>query len=350
MEKAWPGLKSLDAQGMILRDVGRLDEAIAFGIPTVVVGHSHAEVAGLANVVTDSAAIGRMAAEHLLACGFRYFAFCGVKETTLEQTVWSRLREESFSRRIGEAGFKCHSYNASLFCDGDIWQERLAMSRWLLSLPRPVGLMACNDDCGAQVMEACKLAGLSVPDAVGVIGADNDDVVCGLSEPAMSSVAVNFERGGYDAAQALEKLMRDPASVPSKITVRPTHIVARRSTDIVAAKDPHVAKALRFIRENVRTPVSVGDVARAAGLSRRTLERRFQREIGHSILTETRRLRTDQIARLLVETHLPVGRIADSLGFEDVQHIARYFRSSKQMSPLAFRKSFSTRSAGSLVA
>jgi len=201
--------------------------------------------------------------------------------------------------------------------------------------------MACNDDCGVQVMEACKLAGIPVPDQVGVIGADNDEIVCGLSNPAMSSVAINFERAGFEAAEALDHLMRDTRNgITSKITVYATHVVARRSTDVVASGDPSLGRALRFIRDNANRPITVNDVARAAALSRRALERRFRIEVGASILDQIRRARTDQISRMLVETTLPIGEIANSLGFADVQHFARYFRSGKEMSPLAYRKLF----------
>jgi LacI family transcriptional regulator len=117
-----------------------------------------------------------------------------------------------------------------------------------------------------------------------------------------------------------------------------SHVVARRSTDFVAAEDPHLAKALRFIRDRARGGVSVDDVASSAGLSRRALEKRFRKQLGRSILEETRRVRTDQIARLLVETDLPVAKIADLLGFPDVQHIARYFQADKRLSPVAYRK------------
>jgi LacI family transcriptional regulator len=157
----------------------------------------------------------------------------------------------------------------------------------------------------------------------------------------MSSVAVNYERAGYDAAQALDQAMQLPGAVAAKIiTASPTHVMARRSTEAEAAQDPHLARALRVIRERVSQPLPVDEVARAAGLSRRALERRFRTEIGHSILEEIRRLRTDRIARLLVESRLPIGHIADAMGFEDVQHFARYFRSSRQISPLAYRRMF----------
>jgi len=345
LEKAWPVLKTLDADGIILRDTDKLDEVLAFGIPAIVVGHRNEEISGLVNVVTDSATIGRMAAEHLLRCGFSHFAFCGYASTPREHTPWSSLRGEAFSKRVVKAGFAAPAELVLLPTRTDWREERRTLARWLESLPKPVGLMACNDDCGQQVMEACKLAGQPVPDAVGVIGADNDELVCGLSDPAMSSVGVNFERAGYKAGQVLERLMCGSGQVPSNIAVFATHVVARRSTDIVAVEDRHLAKALRFIRDHARKPLAVDEVALAAALSRRALERRFRKQIGCSILHEIRRARTDQIVRLLVETDLPVGEIACSLGFEDVQHFARYFRAAKKVSPVAYRKSYGARPA-----
>ena len=112
-------------------------------------------------------------------------------------------------------------------------RERDLMARWLQSLPKPLGLMAANDDRARQVAEACKLAEISVPSEVGIIGVDNDDVVCGLSDPPLSSVAVNFELAGYEAASALDCLMKGKRPIPARIVVHPTHIVVRRSTDVM---------------------------------------------------------------------------------------------------------------------
>lgn len=339
LEKAWPTLKQLKADGIILRDVDKLDEVLNLGIPAVVVGHGHKEVPGLINVVTDSTSVGRMAAEHLINCGFKHFAFCGCANSHLEHTPWSGQRQQAFSKSIVDAGFaRPKDYLLSLARPNWL-RERQRLARWLASLPRPVGIMAANDDCGAQVMEACKLGGLEVPDQVGIVGVDNDEVVCGLSDPPMTSVAVNFERAGYDAARALEKAMRQGRANTAKISVPATHVVTRRSTDVVSVDDKYVAKAMNFIRYNAKSPITVNDVVKDVGVSRRSLERRFQREMGVSILSEIRRARTDQIAKLLLESELPVWQIAASLGFEDAQHFARYFRSIKKISPLAFRKS-----------
>ena len=332
-------LEKLDADGIMLRDVSGFKAQVArLKIPAVVLGHRDREATGLINVLTDSETIGRMAAEHLLQCGFKHFAYCGLARTALEQTPWSEVRLESFRHRVVKAGCAPPA-SFVLSPPGSDWRKtRRQLADWLLQLPRPLGLMACNDDCGAQVAEACKLAGLSVPDAVGIIGVDNDEVVCGLANPAMSSVAINFERAGYQAAAALHQLMQHSKSVPHKILAHATHIVARRSTDIVAMQDLALAKALKCIRDGAGTPLTVNQVARVAGVSRRALERRFRQELGGSILNEIRRRRADQIARLLLETSLPVARIAESLGFADVQHFARYFRAVKKVSPLAFRK------------
>ncbi len=334
-------LKTLDADGIIFRDVGRLKaQALRLGIPAVVVGHDSKEVRGIINVVTDSSTIGRMAAEHLLECGFKRFAFCGLASTLLEQTPWSERRFESFSKRIVEAGFEPPSIYV-LQQPGSDWRtSRQGLADWLAKLPRPVGIMACNDDCGAQVVEACKVAGIVVPDAAGIISVDNDEVICGLSDPPLTSIAVNFERAGYESVQALEKLMQKSKSVPSKINVLATHLITRRSTDVVAVDDDCVASALSFIRNHAGQPFFVNDVAKAAGISRRALERRFRLKMSRSILQEIRRSRTDEIARLLLETSRTVTQIARSLGFEDAQHFARYFRSGKKMSPLAFRKTY----------
>lgn len=348
LEKAWPKLKALEMDGIILRDVDQLEEVSALGIPAVVIGHSKMEIPNMVNVVTDSGAVGRIGAEHLLKCGFKHFAFCGyggeeASNVPRESSDWSRLRQESFGRNIQKAGFPVHEYTTLAPTSQTSNKEHQRMAAWLQSLPKPLGVMACNDDCGRHVIEACKLANLAVPDVVGVLGADNDEVVCGLSDPPMSSVAIHFERAGYEAALVLFRLLRGKRQVPMKIMVQASHVIARRSTDITAASNPHVTKALQFIRDHARENVMVTEVSRAAGLSRRALEIKFRQEVGCSIREHIRRIRTDQIVRLLVETDLPIGQIAHSLGFADIQHFARYFRAGKHTSPRAFRREHSGR-------
>jgi len=340
LEKVQPLLETGDADGIILRDVEEVEAIMAYGLPTVVVGHRKTEIPGLVNVVTDSKGIGRMGAEHLVSCGFKHFAFCGYEKTALENTIWSEIRRKSFCGHIREAGFADPPYYAFSTPLKDWSKEWRSLARWLGTLPKPLGVMACNDDCAQRLMEVCKLAGLTVPDMIGIIGADNDEVICGLTDPPMSSIAINFERAGYEAAAALDGLMRGAPVVPNRITAAPSHVVTRRSTDFVAADEPHLSKALRFIRDHARNGVSVDEVAQSAGLSRRALEKRFRKQLGRSILEEIRRIRTGHIAQLLVETDLPVAKIADLLGFPDTQHIARYFQTDKKISPVAYRRTY----------
>ena len=340
LEKVWPKLKTLDPDGIILRDVDKLEEVLAFGIPAVVIGHGRPEVPGLVNIVTDSEAVGRMAAEHLLSCGFKHFAYCGSSERGAAEAPWSASRRRSFSARVERAGFTVANFSLAASAHGSSWRrERAAMARWLRALTKPIGLMACNDDRAGQLVEACKMGDISVPNDAGIIGVDDDDVVCGLSNPPLSSIALTFERSGYEGAAALDCLMRGIGSVSQRILVRATHVVARRSTDVVAVEDANLAKAMRFIRaHSPRENPSVEEVARQSGVSRRLLEQRFRGEFGCSILHEIRRVRTDKIAQLLMETQLPVREIADALGFADAQHFARYFRSARKISPLAYRR------------
>ncbi len=341
-EKASAETLELEADGIITRDFEITDEFLARGLPAVVVGHSRGELEGVANVVTDSDAVGHMAAEHLLGCGFRRFAFCGYSECS-----WSDVRFQSFAKRLAEAGFSTERFTARADITGLLWKgERKSIGPWLQGLSKPVGLLACNDDLGHEVIEACKLAQLIVPDDVGVIGVDNDEIVCGLSDPPLSSVSLNFQRAGYEAARVLSALMEGAGRKKLRISVPATHVVARRSTDIVAVQDLALNKALRFVRNNSLAGIPVSAVARAAGLSRRALELRFRNALGHSVLSEIRRLRTDHIARMLVETDLPVSQIADTLGFQDVQHVARYFRRARQTSPLAYRKAYGWKHSG----
>jgi LacI family transcriptional regulator len=201
--------------------------------------------------------------------------------------------------------------------------------------------MACNDDRGRQVVEACKIAGVHVPEDVAIVGADNDELICELSSPRLSSVALNLERSGFEAAELLDRLMRRREKMTNQqIIVQPTRIVARQSTDILAIEDSEVAEAVRYIRQHAKERIQVDDVARAVGVSRRGLERKFRRVVRVSILREIRRVRLEQIIRMLVETNHSIGHIALALNFPSIEHISRFFRQQMKFSPLAYRKKY----------
>jgi LacI family transcriptional regulator len=329
LEKVRPMLKAGDADGILFRDTSATKEILEYGLPAVAIGHSQTEMAGHVNVVTDSPGIGRLGAKHLLDRGYRHFAYCGFQKTANENAPWSEMRGQFFDERIMAAGFPRPARYDLSPTPQDIRRQRRSLARWLNSIRKPVGLMACNDECGRIIMETCTIAGLAVPDQVGVIGADNDEVVCGLTDPPMSSTAINFERAGYDAAHALARLMQGSKAVPSRIIATASHIAARRSTDFVSAEDPRMSAALRLIRDQARNNLSVTQVALAAGISRGTLEKKFRHLLRRSVLEEIARVRAEQISRLLQETTLPMAEIAEAFGFSDPDAFLKSLQSTK---------------------
>jgi LacI family transcriptional regulator len=306
---------------------------VSTGIPAIIKGY---KAEGYPTIATDNDAIGRMGAEHLIDRGFRHLAYCG-----LNDRYWSVERGDAFADRLREEGIEAHMYRQPRSRAMRSWDKELAyMAKWLASLPKPVGVMACVDDRSQHVLQACKMAGLEVPHEVAVLGVDNDELVCRLASPQLSSIALAAERAGYEAAELLDRLMAGERMGEQKIVTQPTHIVIRQSTDVLAMEDRMVAKALQFIRTHASEPIQVTDVVKAVPVSRRLLQKRFQRVLGRTILDEIRHTRAEQVARMLSETNLPVSKIALTCGYPGIDHIARSFRKIKGMSPLAYRKRY----------
>jgi LacI family transcriptional regulator len=184
--------------------------------------------------------------------------------------------------------------------------------------------MACNDHRGRQVIEAATLGGIPVPDQVAVVGVDDDQLLCELSHPPLSSVVLNAEKGGYQAAALLDKLMARKAK-HGQILVEPLWVVARRSTDAVAVGDAKVAAAMRFIRDKAREPIGVDNVVGQVGISRRALEIRFHRTLGRSIRAEIERVRLLWVKQLLMETNLATAKIAEISGFNSLSYLSKVF-------------------------
>jgi len=282
----------------------------------------------------DAEAISRMAADHFLIKGFNKFAFCGVPSR-----IWSVQREENFVRYLENSGFDCHVYQPPKTKSHQKWSwEQNFLADWLTSLPKPIGLMGCNDVRARQVLEACRIAGIQVPDEIAVLGVDNDELFCELSDPPLSSIAVNSQKAGYESAKLLDRLMRGQIRKPQELFVEPTHIAERQSTDVFAMEDREVASALRFIRQNSGQAIGVQEVLQQVALSRRALEMRFRRAMGWSIHAEIQRVRLDRIKQLLFDSGLPIPRIAELSGFSSPSYMAAIFRRETGQTPLKYRK------------
>lgn len=334
LKSSIPHLTRWKPDGIIMRDSMIKDELIQMKIPTILVQHDSAYSKDLPDVITESHSIAKMASEHLIERGFRNFAFCG-----FDNFEWSNQRKHYFCQYNTEAGFETHVYFSPRKTKVPDWEiEQRHISNWLKTVPKPVGILACNDDRGQHILEVCKQLDFKVPEDVAVIGVDNDPMICDIGDPPLTSIALNVESAGYEAAKLLDSMIDENRRAGQHIYVSPIHVVQRQSTDLLAVNDPEVVAAIRFIRENARDKILVKDVVKVTRISRRSLEQRFRETIHRSIYDEIRMVRVELISKLLIETELPISHISSMFNFTDIEHISRYFKKEKGIGLREFRK------------
>lgn len=335
---AW--LTTWDGDGAIVRTThpALLAHLAARNVPTVDLS-DRGPPAGPPRVNSDDAAIGRLAADHLLERGYRQFAFCG-----FAGELWSDRRRDGFAARLAEEGLGCADRITQW--RGRAWEAGQDQTAgWLAALPGPVGVLAANDVCGQLVLDACRRGGLAVPEQVGVVGVDDDHLFCGLCDPPLSSVRPDAARVGYLAAGRLVALMAGDA-VPAEEVVPPLDVAARLSTDALAVGDRDTAAAARYVREHACDGLTVPDVVRHTGLSRSELERRFRRHLGHSPHEEINRVRLARICQLLTETNLKVHQIAERAGFVHPEYLCVFFKRMTGKTPETYRAEAAAGRAG----
>jgi LacI family transcriptional regulator len=288
---------------------------------------------GAPRIESDHRAIGRLAADHLTERGFQNFAFCGFSER------FSTERRAGFVARLAERGFECASWESPWVGPAArAWErEQAEIARWVSSLPQPVGLMACSDARGQHVLDACQRVDLAVPEAVAVIGVDDDAVLCNLCHTPLSSVVPNPERVGYEAAGLLDRLMEGATAPAGVQLIEPVGVQTRQSTDVLAIDDPAVAATLRFIRERAFHGVSMKEVIRHAAMSRSLLERKFRQFLGHSPQAEIRSVQLKRVKQLLAESDLPLTQIASLAGYAHPEYMSVVFKRETGRTPGQFR-------------
>jgi LacI family transcriptional regulator len=304
-------------------------------VPVVDLNDLHHDL-GYPRLQSDNHAIGRMAAEHLRERGFANYAYCGF---TAE--AWACERKEGYLKHLHSAGLTAGSYETP-------WRgrkvlpwalEQKKLTRWLKSLPQPVGIFACNDVRGRQLLEACRGAQLTVPAQMAVLGVDNDELLCRMSDPPLSSVVPDAHRIGFEAAEILDGLMVQRKNCKPVIKlIPPRKVVTRQSTDVLAIEDEDIAGVLRFIRDKACTGIRMDDVLSAFPLSRSLLERRFKQCLGHSPHTEIRAVQIRKAAQLLDETDLPLKHIATQCGISHMEYLSYLFKKNFGQSPGSFRR------------
>lgn len=275
---------------------------------------------------TDDRAIAQTAAEHLRERGFREFAYVGD-----DRFNWSRWRRDAFAAHLTQHGLRCWDFAQVSLSDSSRgeadWETQLAnLMRWLKSLPKPLGVFAGYDIRGMQILEACRRLELAVPDQVAVLGVDNDELLCDLADPPLSSVIPDVRRTGHEAASLLDRMMRGENIRGEGRLFVPLGVATRQSTDVVAVADRHISTAVRFIREHACNGITVAEIVKQVPLSRRVLETRFQQLLGRSPHEQIMAVKLDRVKRLLSETDLSLAAIADRTGFKHVEYLSVAFK------------------------
>ncbi len=295
---------------------------------------------GRPRVIYDNVRIGRLAAGHFIERGFKDVAYlnCG--------NYWMEVeRMPSFRQTLEAAGCRYHeiAYHQCFppMATGPLRQHQQA-HQWLVKtlreLPKPLGIAASADNLACRLLRACDDAGLSVPEEVAVLGCENDPMVCDYALVPLSSVDVDWERIGYEGAGLLDRLMDGKRAPRAPILIPPKGVVTRQSTNILAVPDPAIARAVRFIWEHYPEPMGTAEVAAAAGLSRRTLERNFPKHLGQSVNHEITQVRVERAKQFLLETKLKAHEVAQQCGFSDIVHLSKAFHRLTGTRPSHYRR------------
>ncbi|GAB3023056.1 XylR family transcriptional regulator [Spirosoma pulveris] len=317
--------------GQLYNDVS-VEKIVQAGIPVIAQDFKE-RFTDIPNITGAYRETGAMGADYFLKKGFQHFAFYG-----FSNIVWSRERAEGFEERVTRAGYQVTYFEHKKARSSELWYYKpSSLSDWLVSLPKPIAIMTCDDRLGQHITEACRHSGIRIPEEVAVLGVDNDEMFCELSDPPLSSITLDAEKGGYDAAHLLDRLIRKEITEGYDIVVEPTQVITRQSTDIYATPDEYIAVSLKYIHQNIDKNLQVDDVVKQVPLSRRSLEMRFQQVIGYPIYKYIQNLRIEKFAKKLLETDQAVFEIAMDLGLNDTRNIARQFKQIKGCTPLKYR-------------
>ncbi|MEF2243704.1 AraC family transcriptional regulator [Paenibacillus sp. IITD108] len=305
------------------------------GLPAIDLSASR-KLPGLTCVETNDQAIAVMAADHFLENGFQHFAYYGDN-----RFQWSIHRDQHYRSYLGAKGFDCLSFKAASdnAQQGASWENHInELVRWLKQLPKPVGIMCCYDIRGQQLLEACRLAEIDVPDEVAVIGVDNDELLCDLSTPRLSSIQTNPQQAGYLAAQLLDRQIAGERIGSEIHLIDPLQLQVRMSSDVLAVEDKTVSEAIRFIRQHAHENIQVQDILNHIPVTRRVLESRFLKALGRTPHEQIISIKLKMVKQLLEETELSLADIAERTGFKHTEYMSVVFNREFHIRPGQYRK------------
>lgn len=282
------------------------------------------------NLTGDYDSTGRMAAQYFRKKLFTEYAFFGIKDI-----VWSEERCKGYEDEIAKYNGHFHSYMEET--SGD---DRDKIVEWLEKLPKPVALFCCDDAHAQFVTETCKISGIRVPEDIAILGVDDDELLCGISDPPISSIDMDVERGGYMTCKLLHQQILSGSKEPFDVWITPLGIKERASTSILNVKDPHVLTMIRHIDNNYSLDIKMEDILKIVPLSRRSIEMRFKKATGYTIYQYLLNVRVEHFAYLITTTHRSYVDIAYEVGFRDLSNVSRTFRKYKGCTPLEYRKKY----------
>lgn len=289
---------------------------------------------GISNITSDYIRTGAIAADFFLKNGFRHFAFYGY-----EDVVWSDERCRGYLSEIKKVlpEHTFHSYQRQH--PEELWfYDSQPVVEWLRSLPKPVAIFACDDNQGNKLAEICKMNGLRVPEDISILGVDNDETMCSMTDPPLSSVKLDIERAGYQVAEMVEAIMKAPSVRSYDIFIHPIGVVERSSSSLMVTDDNMVLEAIKYIHKNIGQSITVSELLETIPLSRRLLEIRFKEVTGKSIHNYITDLRVDRFARQILESDRNIGEIASQYYDVDYNNLCRAFRQKKGVSPKEYRR------------
>ena len=275
---------------------------------------------------------GAYAADFFINQNFSNYAFIGMKDI-----LWSVSRYEGYSEQISNSKkIQTHNYEVE-----DFQNEIEEISDWLHTLPKPIAMFACNDFMARQVTEICQMNGIRIPEDISLLGVDNDEFMCNISSPTLSSIKLNFEKHGYEIAQTLFKMVAEKKIWPARIPVEAIGVVERMSTNRKIIADPYIREIVDFISRNYTQDIDIRKLTSFIPLSRRAIEMKFKKEMyPYTISSYIMKLRMEHFCRLLESSELPVSTAADRSGFIDNSNFSTLFKKYKGMTPTEYRKKY----------
>ena len=335
-------LRRWKPQGIIaqLESPKLIRQVMRLRVPTIDLLTVH-ERPGIPRIGVDNEAVSRLVVDYFIERGYEHFAYCG-----FEGVFYCEERGRTYVDYLRPKGHTPAVYNTprpkdmsgvfGIEAAGQLDLRRIGA--WIEGLPKPLALMAGSDIRAQQVLSACSERGISVPDQVAVAGVGNDEVLCNLCDPLLTSVALKTEQIGYTASALLHRMMDGAEPEPMLSLFGPVGMVERESTNKLAITDPDVARAVQFIREHVCEGISVKDVADHVILSRSTLQRRFRAILGRTPRQEIIRAQIHRVKSLLAEKDISLARVAEMTGFRHVECMSRLFKQKTGLTPGQYRE------------